>query len=96
MFLFIIQGYDIIEDSYCAPYYDSVSTLSEAKQQCGSSCAMFYDAQGRHIILGLCHEGAKIKRSTSGSVLYIKGTGMQNCASYYFFYLHMVSREKED
>ena len=95
--LFIDLGYAVIEDSYCYPWYEKVTTLSggtlsQAKEQCGwQQCAMFDDVADPHDTFNLCHPGAEIEESVRGAVLYIKRQGMQNCATYYFFYLRMVN-----
>ena len=47
---------------------------------------MFYDSGGKHEEFHLCYAGAETKPlpSDTDSTLYIKRTGMHNCALSYF------------
>ncbi len=73
--LFIGDGYEIRESSWCSPHRDqSYPTLSEAKRQCSDDplCTMLVDSRGKGNHFYLCNVGAQIKSSTVHSILYIK------------------------
>ena len=75
--LFIDDNYEIKENSWCHPYRDKTyPTISEAKRQCSDdpSCPMFFDRGGEGNKFYLCDDGAEIKISTTGALLYIKGS----------------------
>ena len=77
LILFIDGGYEIIADSYCAPYRtESFPTLSEAKIQCSDdpSCSMFYHYAGANTYY-VCEQGSEIIPTSaikSGILLAIK------------------------
>ena len=68
--------YERKDESFCSPNTFGALNLLDAKQKCGenSSCIGFYDKFGRGNTFYLCSDGADIKPSSGGSVMYIKAT----------------------